>query len=79
MGARGIYTSQEEHIVNLIPPVNVGGGVTSGVVNMKNYEHATILLQWGVTTAALASVTVLASDNGSPETTAAIAFNVHKC
>jgi hypothetical protein len=79
MGVRGTYIAQEQHVVNLIPPVSAAGGVTSGVVNLKNFEHATIILQFGVTSAAPKDVLVLASDNGSPEATAAIAFNLHKC
>jgi hypothetical protein len=79
MGARGIYTAQEEHLVNLIPPVDVNGGKTSGVINLKNYAHLTIILQFGATSAVPSKVSLLASDNGSPESTAALGFDVFKC
>ena len=79
MGARGIYLSQECHLVNLVPPVSVAGGKTSGVFNMKNHAHASIILQFGVTSAALKSVQVYSSDNGSPASTTAIPFNLHAC
>lgn len=71
--------AQNMHFVNLLPPVSAAGGKTSGVINMKNYDHATIALQFGVTSAALAKVQLLASDNGSPEGTEAIPFDVFKC
>lgn len=78
MGARGCYQAQEHHFVNLIPPIDLNGGVTTGVVNLKDYEHATIVFQLGVS-ATPGKVSLLASDNGSPEATAAVGFNVHKC
>jgi hypothetical protein len=79
MGARGIYHAQETHIVNLIPPVSVAGGKTTGVFNMKNWEHASIVLQFGVQSAALKSIQLQSSDNGSPANTTAIPFDLFKC
>ena len=79
MGARGIYVAQETHVVNLIPPVNVAGGLTSKVFNMKNWEHASILIQLGVQSAALKTISLQSSDNGSPANTTPIPFNLHKC
>lgn len=73
------YVSEHGHVVNLIPPVNAAGGVTTGVFNMKDWRHASILIQFGVTSAALKNISLLASDNGSPEVTEAIPFNLHKC
>lgn len=53
MGAKGINLAEEGHIVNIIPPVDINGGVTnSDVFSLKNYAHATIILQLGVTGAA---------------------------
>jgi hypothetical protein len=77
MGAKGIYHAQECHIVNLIPPVSVVATGTSNKFNMKNWRHATIILQFGVVGAAPV-VTLKSSDNGSPENTTAIPFNLHK-
>jgi hypothetical protein len=76
---RGFYVAQEGHTVNLIPPVDVNGGVTSGVFSMKNWAHASILLQLGVTASAPTKVSLLSSDNQSPESTTAIPFDVYKC
>src|ERR1035441_8222500 len=45
MGAKGIYHAQECHIVNLIPPVSLAATTTSNKFNMKNWRHASIILQ----------------------------------
>lgn len=80
MGVRGIYHAQESHFVNVLPPINVTGGKTSAVFNMKNYQHATILIQIGAQSSPdISSIQVLASDNGSPEGTTAIPFDLFKC
>ena len=77
MGAKGIYQAQECHIVNLIPPVSLTSTTTSNKFNMKGWRHATIILQLGVHGASPV-VTLNSSDNGSPENTTAIPFNLHK-
>ena len=77
MGAKGIYVSQECHVVNLIPPVSLAATATSNKFNMKGWRHATIILQLGVHGASPV-VTLNSSDNGSPENTTAIPFNLHK-
>ncbi len=78
MGARGIYVAQECHVVNLIPPVSLAATTTSNKFNMKAWQHATIIIQLGVHGASPV-VTLNSSDNGSPENTTAIPFNLHKC
>lgn len=80
MSVRGIYHAQECHFVNLLTPINVSGGKTSAVVNMKNYQHASILVQIGAQSSPdVSSIQVLASDNGSPESTTALPFDLFKC
>ena len=76
---KAYYVAQDCHVVNLIPPVNSGGGKTSGVFNMKGWRHASIILQFGVQSAALKGVQLESSDNGSPENVTPIPFNLHKC
>jgi hypothetical protein len=77
MTAKGIYHAQECHVVNLIPPVSLSATTTSNKFNMKNWRHATIVLQLGVV-GAEPVVTLKSSDNASPENTTAIPFNLHK-
>lgn len=78
MGAKGIYVAQECHVVNLIPPASYSSTKTSGKFSMKGWRHATILLQQG-SAGTPPTVTLKSSDNGSPEGTTAIPFNLHKC
>jgi|SRR5579863_8647184 len=77
MSAKGIYVAQECHVVNLIPPVSLSATTTSNKFNMKGWRHATIILQLGVV-GAEPVVTLNSSDNGSPEHTTALPFNLHK-
>ena len=76
MGAKGIYVAQECHVVNLLPPVSLNATTTSNKFNMKNWRHASIILQIGVNGGSPV-VTLKSSDNGSPENTTAIPFNLH--
>lgn len=78
MGARGIYVAQETHVVNLIPPASYSATKTSGVINMKGWEHLSIILQVG-SAGTPPTVTLQQSDNGSPANTTALPFNLHKC
>jgi hypothetical protein len=77
MGAKGFYTAQEAHIVNLIPPVSLTTTTTSAKINMKNWRHATIIIQLGVHGASPV-VTLQSSDGASPEGTTPIAFSLYK-
>src|ERR1043166_8126762 len=47
----GFNVSEAGHIVNLIPPVdgNAGAPVTCQRFGMQNYDHASIIIQLGVT------------------------------
>lgn len=47
---RGITIAEECHVVNILPPVDVGAGATSCVVvNASKYAHCTFIIQQGVT------------------------------
>lgn len=78
MGARGIYHAQETHLVNLIPPASQGSTKASGVFNMKNYEHASIIIQMGAA-GTPPTITLEQSDNGSPANTTAVPFDLFEC
>jgi hypothetical protein len=58
MGAKGFVIAEEGHIVNLVPAVNITGGVTGQVFNMKNHAHVSILIQIGVSAAAFTKIIV---------------------
>jgi hypothetical protein len=78
MGALGIYASQECHLVNLIPPASYSSTQTSQAVNLKNWRHASIILLVGVAGTPPA-ITLESSNDGSPESTTPIPFNMHSC
>lgn len=68
------YVANEGHVVNILPPVDIGGvAKTSDYFSLKNYTHASILITCGAITNA-ATITVEESDDASGTNTTAIAF-----
>lgn len=65
------------HFVNALAPVDINGGVSTDVFSMKGHDHATLVVQLGVTGAA-STVTVDACDNFTPSNTTAIPFAAYK-
>ena len=55
---QGFIASEQGHIINVIPPVdgNAGAPVTAQGFSMKGFNHATIIIQLGVTAAAPTSI-----------------------
>ena len=53
---KGLTLSQVGHLVNIIPPIDINGGVTGDVFSMENYSHATIVIQVGVSAAAFTKI-----------------------
>ena len=43
--AHGIQISQDAHVVNVLPPVDITGGKTSQAFSMAGFGHATICLR----------------------------------
>jgi len=76
MGARGIYTAQEEHIVSVLSPQNSTGGVSGQPINLSNYQHATIIVQLGATAAAGTSFNLFCGSTQGSQTTALPTFDV---
>lgn len=72
---RGFYTAQEGHVVNVLPPINITGGVTGDRFSLKNYAHATIILQLGVSTVAPTSILVNSCSAATGGTATAIPFS----
>lgn len=58
MSSKGTCIAEEFHVVNILPPQDVSGGVNSDVFNMKNYAHATIIVQAGSTNADAGNITI---------------------
>jgi hypothetical protein len=76
--ANGIYLAQDAHTVNVLPPVDVTGGKTAQPFSMAGAAHATIILQIGVSAAALTGVTVNACTDVAGAGATAIGFDLFK-
>lgn len=67
--------AQEGHIVNILPPQDVSGAVSSDVFSLEGYAHATIIIQCGSTNADAGNITLEECDNFTPTTHTEIVFN----
>jgi hypothetical protein len=74
MASKGINLAEECKVVPLLHPVS--GTATSDIINMKNYQHASIILVQGVAATAT-TVTVKGSDDNASTTTSAISFQYY--
>jgi len=75
----GFNVSEAGHIVNLIPPVdgNNGAPVTAQGFTMAGWDHVSIIIQIGVSTAAPTSIKLVSSTAASAGTTTALAFRYY--
>jgi hypothetical protein len=75
---QGMNIAEVGHVVNVLPPVDITGGASGDIFSMKNYGHATIIVQVGVSAAAFTSIVVneCTALDGTGRT--AIPFNVYK-
>jgi hypothetical protein len=48
----GFNIAEAAHVVNILPPVDITGGKTCQAFSMAGYNHATIVIQVGVSAAA---------------------------
>ena len=71
--------AEQAHFVNILPPIDITGGVYSDVFSMADYDHATIIVQIGVSAAAFTKIIVNACDNFTPSTRSALAHTIYKC
>jgi len=72
MGAKGIVIAEECHVVNILPPQDVSGGVSSDIFSMKNFGHATIIAQAGSTNADAGNITINECDDFTPSNSSAL-------
>lgn len=75
---KGINIAETCHVVNILPPIDITGGVVSDVFSLKNHAHATIIVQIGVSAAAFTALFVEKCDDFVPTTHTDIAFAVYK-
>lgn len=74
----GFHVSEDGHVVNILPPIDLNGGKTSDYFSLKNYTHASIIVTIGVNAGAGSVITVEESDDNSGSHTTAIAYRVAK-
>lgn len=73
---KGIVLAEQGHIVNVIPPIDITGGVNGDRFNLRNYKHATIIVQIGVSAAAFTKIIVRECNAASSGTATDIAFKL---
>lgn len=72
--------AQDGHVVPIIPPQDVHGGVTSLWFNLKNAAQVSIILNLGAAgLGADGTVTLEAATDATGDNPVAIAFDVYKC
>jgi hypothetical protein len=76
MYGKGIYTAQEEHLVNILPPVDITGGKTGQPFFLGRHGHATIVLAIGVSAAAFTKIIVNACSDAAADNPVAIPFSL---
>lgn len=76
MSKKGIVLAEQGHFVNVLPPVDITGGVAGDRFSMKNYGHASIVVQVGVSAAAFTKIIVKECNAASSGTANAIAYRL---
>ena len=74
---QGFNIAEGGHVVNVLPPISVAGGVTGDRFTMENYAHATIIVQLGVSAATPPTIIVKECTAASGGTATAIAYNYY--
>ena len=74
---KGFHAAIDGHVVNILPPVDINGGVSSDVIDMGKHGHVTFIIQAGVTAAAT-TLKVQACDDFVPTTPTDMAFTIYK-
>jgi len=70
------YLSEGAKIVPLVAPVNTtGAAFNSDVINLRDYSHATIIVQQGAWAGGSSTLTVEYCDDNTPTTDTGMAFN----
>lgn len=69
------------HVANVLPPAaNVFAGVVStDIINMKNWQHASFLVQCGIGAVGTATITVEACSDVTPTLTTPIPYYYQEC
>jgi len=74
MSSKGWNLAEEAHVIPILYPVS--GSTTCDIINMKNYQHASVIVVQGVGASAI-TMTVRGSDDNASTTTSAISFQYY--
>lgn len=74
---KGFPIAEAAHIVNILPPVDITGGVTGDIFSMKGHSHATIIIQVGVSASAFTKILVNECSDFSGTGATAIPFRLY--
>lgn len=79
---KGFVVAEQGHVVNILPPVDITGGAKAQAFSMANYQHATIVVQIGVSSAAFTKIFVkygsaTAAVGADVAGSTAMAFNIY--
>jgi hypothetical protein len=75
---KGFVASEQGHFVNILAPIDITGGKTAQAFSMKKYQHASILVQIGVSAAAFTKILVNQCTDASGTGATAIPFSIYK-
>jgi len=75
MGARGYNIAEEGHVVPVLNPASISGGLTGLVFGMRFASKANIIIQWGALAAAQGAVTLNACTSEAGANPTPIAFD----
>jgi hypothetical protein len=78
MSAKGFWVTQDGHLANLLPPVSAGAAVKTTRFSLAQYNHASIILQFGAASGPCGVVTLLAYAAETGGTGVAIPFRLVK-
>jgi hypothetical protein len=76
MSAKGFFAAQDGHIVSVLSPQNISGGVTGQLFNMESYHHASIIIQLGAQAAAAIKILLNACTDSSGDGATAQPFRI---
>jgi len=65
-------------IHTLLVPVSINGGKSGDVINLENYNHASIVIAVGAVASGTSKLTLEYCDDNTPTTDTAMAFNYRK-
>jgi hypothetical protein len=74
---KGHVIAEQDHVVNILPAVDITGGKTGQAFSMKEHGHATILLTVGVSAAAFTKIIINQCTDAAGDNPVAIPFALY--